>query len=107
MVEALRLGMLGLAVFPCKGKVPLIEHGYKDATTDLETIAEWWRRWPSANIGLAMAPNGLIAIDVDPRHGGTLAALDLPAELKTWRAVTGGDGQHVICLLYTSPSPRD
>ena len=24
MVEALRLGMLGLAVFPCKGKVPLL-----------------------------------------------------------------------------------
>ena len=104
LAEALRLGMLGLAVFPCKGKVPLTEHGYLDASTDLETIAAWWRRWPSANIGVPMAPNGLIAIDVDPRHGGTLAALSLPADMKTWRAVTGGGGAHIV---FAAPAGVD
>ena len=104
VAHALRYGMAGLAVFPCNGKVPLTGRGHLDATTDLETIAAWWRRWPSANIGLPMAPNGLIAIDVDPRHGGTLAALDLPADLKTWRAATGGGGQHII---FAAPAGVD
>ena len=101
---ACRYALQGLAVFPCNGKAPLTEHGYKDATTDLETIGAWWARWPAANIGLPMAPNGLVAIDVDPRNGGTLAALDLPAELRTWRAATGGGGQHVI---FAAPSIAD
>ena len=101
---ALRYALQGLAVIPCNGKVPLTEHGYHDATTDLETIGAWWQRWPSANIGLPMAPNGLVAIDVDPRNGGTLAALSLPAELKTWRAATGGGGQHII---FAAPGAAD
>ena len=101
---ACRYALQGLAVFPCNGKAPLTEHGYKDATTDLETIGAWWARWPAANIGLPMAPNGLVAIDVDPRNGGTLAALSLPAELRTWRASTGGGGQHVI---FAAPSIAD
>ena len=102
---ALRYAMQGLAVIPCNGKKPtLTEHGYLDATTDLETIGAWWQRWPSANIGLPMAPNGLVAVDVDPRNGGTLAALSLPAELKTWRAATGGGGQHII---FAAPSVDD
>ena len=101
---ALRYALQGLAVIPCNGKVPLTEHGYHDATTDLETIGAWWQRWPSANIGLPMAPNGLVAIDVDPRNGGTLAALSLPAELKTWRATTGGGGQHII---FAAPGAAD
>ena len=102
---ALRYALQGLAVIPCNGKAPsLTEHGYLDATTDLETIGAWWQRWPSANIGLPMAPNGLVAIDVDPRNGGTLAALSLPAELKTWRAATGGGGQHIV---FAAPNALD
>ena len=104
LAHALRYALAGLAIFPCRGKVPLTEHGYLDATTDLETIAGWWQRWPSANIGLPMAPNGLMAIDVDPRNGGTLAALDLPADLKTWRAATGGGGQHIV---FAAPAGVD
>ena len=101
---ACRYALQGLAVFPCNGKLPLTEHGYKDASTDLETIGAWWQRWPAANIGLPMAPNGLVAIDVDPRNGGTLAALSLPAELRTWRAATGGGGLH---LVFAAPDRDD
>lgn len=41
-------------VLPCRpgGKEPLTKHGLHDSTTDEAAIARWWRRWPSANVGL-------------------------------------------------------
>jgi len=66
---ALRYAKRGWAVFPCyginngvctceankdcnnPGKHPRTEHGFKDATTDVETIKKWWQMWPTANIG--------------------------------------------------------
>jgi len=52
---------------PIKGS-----HGYKDATTDPETIRRWWVRWPKANIGLACGPAGLICIDLDVKGANGL-----------------------------------
>lgn len=34
------------------GKHPLTRHGLKDASTDPKVIAEWWQRWPEANVGI-------------------------------------------------------
>jgi hypothetical protein len=34
------------------GKHPLTAHGLKDATSDSVQLAQWWRCWPEANIGL-------------------------------------------------------
>jgi hypothetical protein len=36
----------GFPIFPCSphGKEPLTPHGFKDATTDLQQIREWWGR---------------------------------------------------------------
>ena len=63
--EAERLAELGYPVFPCfdprtdpstpgkRGKIPLVQGGVSSATTDLGQVAEWWSRWPTANIGLA------------------------------------------------------
>ena len=65
---ALAYANAGIAVFPCRpnGKAPLGGHGFKDATTDVAIVAEWWKRTPQANIGLACAPgSGLLALDVD------------------------------------------
>jgi hypothetical protein len=81
-------------------KHPRTAHGLKDATTDPARIAEWWRRWPTANVAIRTgAVSGLVVLDVDPRHGGaaTLAELErqhgkLP---KTARALTGSGGQHI------------
>ena len=69
----------GRPVFPCnpsadqdKGKKPLTEHGFKDATTDAEQINLWWTKWPNALIGM---PTGAISkcfvldIDVDETKG--------------------------------------
>ena len=124
---ALRYVMNGWRVFPLvpDGKAPRIEnahpegdplrgvctgecgkpgHGVYDATDDPETIAEWWNRWPTANIGLALG-NDLVALDLDPRNGGDLAHLDRlgldPAG--TTMARTGGGGWHV---LYVKPAGK-
>ena len=60
---ALHYAELGYPVFPCEpgGKHPLTEHGFKDATTDAEQIAAWWKDRPNANIGLATA--GMLVLD--------------------------------------------
>jgi len=111
----------GWAVLPLKprGKEPLTEHGVKDATTDLDTIEEWWRRWPKANVGIATgAVSGLVVLDIDPRNGGdeelegllaqhggwgvptdggypeTWTVLTGGGYPETWTVLTGGGGQH-------------
>jgi len=47
------------------GKAPLTPRGVKDATTDRAVIEGWWAEWPSANVGVALAHSGLVAIDCD------------------------------------------
>ena len=34
------------------GKHPRTPRGFYDATTDEETIRQWWRKWPDANVGI-------------------------------------------------------
>ena len=66
---ALRLAEeYGLPVFPCRpDKKPYTEHGFKDASTSLEEIEEWWRRWPDALIGVPTGkPSNIVVLDVDP-----------------------------------------
>ena len=93
----------------CKpGKHPygiLVPNGFKDATTDANTIRRWWRSAPSANIGIATGKrSGIIVLDVDDnaaledlerRHG------KLP---QTAESLTGGGGRH---LLYRYPDAGD
>lgn len=74
-------------------------HGVLDATSDPAKVADWWRRFPRANIG-ARVPAGLFVLDVDPRHDGraTLGELQdrhgpLPATL-TATSGRGDGGSH-------------
>jgi hypothetical protein len=50
------------------GKHPRTAHGRNDASTNPQTIADWWQRWPDANI--AIKTDSLFILDVDERHGG-------------------------------------
>jgi Bifunctional DNA primase/polymerase, N-terminal len=96
---ALELAEAGWPVFPCTGKAPLTEHGFKDGTTDPDRVASFWRRWPQANIA-ARIPEGLVVLDVDPRHGGDQSLKNLESEHgvlpSTLRTVTGGGGLHIF-----------
>lgn len=64
---ALAYAARGMYVFPCKEnqKIPKTRNGHLDATIDHHQINAWWSAHPNANIGIALAKSGLIAIDVD------------------------------------------
>lgn len=89
------------------GKHPRTKNGFKDASAREETITGWWKRWPSANVGIATgACSGLLVLDIDTPKGGddSLARLldDQDATLPaTLTALTGGGGQH---RLFAHPS---
>jgi hypothetical protein len=73
--HALAYAGFGLEIFPVgRDKRPL--QSQLEATTDLDQLEEWWRRFPDALIGYRPA-TGIVLLDVDPRHGG----------LATWRAI--------------------
>ena len=85
----------------------LVRNGLKDASNDPDVVRGWFTDAP-VNIGIATGfSSGIVAIDVDPRHGGdeTLAELErqhgaLPS---TWRFLTGGGGEHI---LFRHPGGR-
>lgn len=93
----------GWAVFPItpRGKVPLTSRGFQDASKDAATIAEWWRRWPEANIGVACGSvSGIFVVDLDGEEG-IGSWMDLANEHaddcpRTLTSATGGGGLHLI-----------
>ena len=51
-------------------KHPMTEHGYKDGTTDLEKIKQWWTKWPNANVAIMTgAISKIIVLDIDGEEG--------------------------------------
>jgi putative DNA primase/helicase len=64
----------GIPVFPAKDKKPLVEHGYLDASLDLAQAAEWWDKFPSAQIGIPTGRvSGIFALDLDSAAAIALA----------------------------------
>lgn len=91
-------------------KHPRTAQGFKDASVSPAVITEWWRQWPTANIGITTGSrSGFVVLDVDPRHGGneSLATLQerysaLPATLY---ANTGGGGTHYLFSYPATAAP--
>ena len=86
------------------GKHPRTARGLHDASTDVDRIGSWWRRWPDANVGVVTgAASGLVVLDIDlPDGPDTLARLEaehgrLPA---TCEQRTGSGGRQ---LLFAHP----
>lgn len=115
LAAALDYASRGFEVFPCQFGTnnPLVETGHKAATTDPDTIREWWAKWPNAVIGWRI-PAGFVAVDidfkVDPVTGDVLTDGGKSIEAKgivmldtPFRAVSGGGGEHRI---YREP-PRE
>lgn len=100
-IAALEYARRGLPVFPCSiQKKPLTKHGFKDATTDEQTIQQWWSKAPKSSIGIATgSPSGLLVVDVDlPDGPDSLSKLEeehrpLPVTLEQR---TGSGGRHLI-----------
>ena len=96
----------GWPVFPMSPrKVPLTHHGLLDATTDIDVIQRWARRWPELVPALATGkPSGIVALDVDIRPGvsgiDSLQALGINFHPITPTAHTPSGGYH---LLFAAP----
>ena len=73
------------------GKAPLADGGYKSASMDLDRLEEWDRRWPDANIGIALGASGLFVIDLD---GEAAVAEGQGLGLGTTAWTATGNGQH-------------
>lgn len=90
---------------PDPGKHPTTPHGFNDASSDPETIADMFARWPGGNVGLRTGKaSGTVIIDVDPRNGGMETLGRLQAEHgylpPTRLHATGGGGFH-YALRYS------
>lgn len=84
------------------GKHPRTPHGFKDATTDLLCIENWWSKWPEANIGIPTGPvTKLLVVDSDPRNGGPADREEFSRRIgpipDTTEVLTGGGGRHDAC----------
>lgn len=84
------------------GKHPRTTHGLHDASADAAVIAEWWARWPAANIGIAMGgPARLTALDIDGAAGET-ALQELVRQhgnVPTTLESRTGKGRHVFFVV--------
>lgn len=107
--SALVYAEMGFRVFPClpKDKKPLIKEWQNKATTDPDTIGEWWTKTPDANIGVATGhESGFFVLDVDTKEQkvGNQSFTALEAEIgplpDTLEAKTGTGGRH---LLFKMP----
>lgn len=98
LAAALAYASDGLPVLPLKGKVPRISGGLTRASSDVAVVAEWWRRWPDANIGIRTgSASGYVVLDVDVPAGlRSLAELERRhGKLDTATVLTGSGGRHL------------
>lgn len=108
LVAALEYARRGWAVLPLEPKTKrplgaLVPHGVKDASTNEETIRQWWEHWPSANVGIRTgAESGLVVLDIDPRNNGNDNLWELEQHNEelpvTVGSLTGGGGAHIFFL---------
>jgi hypothetical protein len=93
----------GWSLFPIKpmSKSPALVKWSIAASNDPKRVAEWWKRWPSANIGLDCGRANITVIDIDrhsPDRNGqeSLEILEMIYEPLpgTLRSVTPSDGMH-------------
>jgi hypothetical protein len=95
----------GWPVLPCepRGKRPagaLVPHGLKDASTDPDVVAGWWKAEPEANIGLRTGV-AFDVLDVDGDEGMAALAVEIPFDAPTvdGPTVTTGKGAHVYVAV--------
>lgn len=94
----------GIPVFPCAPgtKRPATDHGFHDATTNLDQIDAWWAQWPEANPAFSPHMVGWGIVDIDSAealHQFTLTNVDQPP---TWTVRTPRNGLH---LYYEGELP--
>lgn len=87
---ARRYAEAGIPVFPCKedGKEPATDNGFKDSTTDLTIIDNWWEQNPNFNLAICPEFAGLFVVDIDP--GAAKSDISMLPQTYTVRTPRGG-----------------
>lgn len=83
---------------PRPGKHPRTENGLDDATLDTEQIAAWWKKWPTANIGINCGKSGLLVVDLDT-YKDAYEGESLELDEDTVTGLSGGGGAHLFYRL--------
>lgn len=99
---AMPYAKMGKPVFPCKPdtKAPMIEGGFKRATTERTIIAEWARQYQKAMVGMPTGKvSGVSVLDFDPMCGATPEQM-LPGMPETRTHGTPNGGVHKL-FKYT------
>ncbi len=90
----------------CDGPGKCPRGKWKDeSTTDQDTIRGWWKRWPTANIGIDCGKSGLLVLDADTyKESFEGEKLLSPSDEETVTTLTGGGGVH---LWYKRTADKD
>ena len=72
---------LGKPIFPCSNanKRPLTQHGFKDASLDLDLVSKWHQQHPDCAWGTPTS-SAYGVVDIDPRNGGDASWKNLIAQ---------------------------
>jgi hypothetical protein len=82
LLNALKCAEEGFPLIPVsKEGWPLTARGFKDATTNVRQIAEWWAKWPDADIGVVI-PQDACQKPSSSSQASSLLSID--SLLKTW-----------------------
>lgn len=87
-------------------KRPLTQHGFHDATRDVEQITRWWKDNPAAGIGIA---DGEVYVPLDEDGPGVVQAMEktLGPLPPTWEFRTPSGGRRLMFLKPDgAPVPR-
>jgi hypothetical protein len=120
LVVALGYAAVGIPVFPCietgpRAKQPRTQCGHHNASTDVDEVRTWWRRWPGALVGIPVgSSSGMWVLDVDGIAGFAslrelLAELGLSkvADLTRVAARTPSGGLHLYFAIRDGERPRN
>lgn len=85
---------------PGKNAGSLLGEGWQaKATTDRQTIEDWWKRWPDANVAVLLGPELAVLDFAREAQAQARGLLGGPAP-ETPTAITGSGGYH---LWFTAP----
>lgn len=92
---------LGFYLFPIvkETKIPAIKNNLKIASIDTVQIEKWSDQFGDCNWGISLAKSGLVAIDVDRKHGAFESwayLIELNGEPDTLKAISGSGGFHYL-----------
>ncbi|HSG61648.1 MAG TPA: bifunctional DNA primase/polymerase [Pseudomonadales bacterium] len=84
------------------GKHPILSEWETKASTDLDIIADWWRRFPWANVGIATGKSGILAFDIDSYkdtyNSDNMLTND---DEQTVTNLSGSGGSHLLYKINT------